>query len=110
MTMSDIMNVTVEELAGGAVILDVREDYEWEAGHIDGALHIPLEQLPERLDSLDPDVDLNVICRTGGRSFRATNWLTQNGYTAFNVVGGMGAWFEAGKPMVSDNGETPRVL
>ncbi|MCU6480383.1 MULTISPECIES: rhodanese-like domain-containing protein [Arthrobacter] len=108
--MSDIMNVTVEELAGGAVILDVREDYEWEAGHIDGALHIPLEQLPERLDSLDPDVDLNVICRTGGRSFRATNWLTQNGYTAFNVVGGMGAWLEAGKPMVSDNGETPRVL
>ena len=108
--MSDIMNVTVAELADDAVILDVREDYEWEAGHVDGALHIPLEQLPARLDDLDPDTDLNVICRTGGRSFRATTWLTENGYSAFNVVGGMGAWFEADKPMVADNGESPRVL
>lgn len=108
--MSDIMNVTVAELGPDAVILDVREDYEWEAGHVAGALHIPLEQLPARLDELDPDVDLNVICRTGGRSFRATTWLGQNGYSVFNVVGGMGAWFEDGKDMVSDNGETPRVL
>ncbi len=77
---------------------------------VDGALHIPLEQLPERLEELDPDVDVNVICRTGGRSFRATSWLVQNGYSAFNVTGGMGAWFEADKLMVSSNGETPRVL
>ncbi|MHA7175045.1 rhodanese-like domain-containing protein [Arthrobacter sp. Sr24] len=108
--MSDIMNVTVAEMGQDTVILDVREDYEWEAGHVDGALHIPLEQLPARLEELDPDVDVNVICRTGGRSFRATTWLVQNGYSAFNVVGGMGAWFEADKPMVSSNGEAPRVL
>lgn len=108
--MSDIMSVTVSELGGAAVILDVREDYEWEAGHVDGAIHIPLEQLPQRLGELDPDTDLNIICRTGGRSFRATTWLNQNGYSAFNVVGGMGAWFEANKPMVSSNGETPHVL
>jgi rhodanese-related sulfurtransferase len=108
--MSDIMNVSVTELRDGAVVLDVREDYEWEAGHIAGALHIPLEQLPARLEELDPDVDVNVICRTGGRSFRATTWLTENGYSAFNVIGGMGAWFEADKPIVSDTGETPRVL
>lgn len=108
--MSDIMNVSVAELGDGAVVLDVREDYEWEAGHIAGALHIPLEQLPARLEELDPDVDVNVICRTGGRSFRATTWLTENGYSAFNVIGGMGAWFEADKPIVSDTGETPRVL
>lgn len=108
--MSDIMNVTVAEMNQDTVILDVREDYEWEAGHVDGALHIPLEQLPARLEELDPDVDVNVICRTGGRSFRATTWLVQNGYSAFNVVGGMGAWFEADKPMVSSNGEAPRVL
>lgn len=108
--MSEIMSVTVNDLGADAVILDVREDYEWNAGHVDGALHIPLEQLPARLEELDPDVDVNVICRTGGRSFRATNWLNQNGYSAFNVVGGMGAWFEADKPMVSSNGETPGVL
>ena len=108
--MSDIMNVSVADLGDNAVVLDVREDYEWEAGHIAGALHIPLEQLPARLNELDPDVDVNVICRTGGRSFRATTWLTENGYTAFNVVGGMGAWFEADKPMIADTGDTPRVL
>ncbi len=108
--MSEIMSVTVNDLGAGAVILDVREDYEWDAGHVDGALHIPLEQLPARLEELDPDVDVNVICRTGGRSLRATTWLNQNGYSAFNVVGGMGAWFEADKPMVSSNGETPSVL
>ncbi len=108
--MSDIMNVTVEQLGSDAVILDVREDYEWEAGHVDGAVHIPLDQLPARLEELDPDTDLNVICRTGGRSFRATTWLNENGYSAFNVVGGMGAWFEADKKMVSTTGEAPRVL
>ncbi|SEE95639.1 Rhodanese-related sulfurtransferase [Arthrobacter alpinus] len=108
--MSDVMSVSVNELAADAVILDVRADYEWEAGHVEGAIHIPLEQLPARLDELDPDTDLNVICRTGGRSFRATTWLNQNGYSAFNVIGGMGAWFEADKPMISSTEETPRVL
>lgn len=108
--MSEIMNVTVDQLGADAVILDVREDYEWEAGHVDGAVHIPLDQLPARLEELDPDTDLNVICRTGGRSFRATTWLNENGYSAFNVVGGMGAWFEAGKDMVSSTQEAPRVL
>ena len=108
--MSEIMTASVAELSDDAVILDVREDYERDAGHVDGALHIPLEQLPERLGELDPDTDLFVICRTGGRSLRATTWLTQNGYSSFNVVGGMGAWLEADKPMVSATGETPRVL
>ena len=108
--MSEVMSATVAELSGTSVILDVREDYEWEAGHVDGAIHIPLEQLPARLEELAPDTDLYVICRTGGRSFRAATWLTQNGYSSFNVVGGMGAWFEADKPMISSNGETPRVL
>ena len=108
--MSEIMNVTVSELRADAVILDVREDYEWEAGHVANALHIPLEQLPARVEELDPDTDVFVVCRTGGRSFRATTWLTENGYSAFNIIGGMGAWFEADKAMTSDNGETPRVL
>lgn len=108
--MSDIMNVNVTDLGPDAVILDVREDYEWQAGHAENALHIPLDQLPTRLGELDPDVDVYVVCRTGGRSLRATTWLNGNGYSVFNVLGGMGAWLEAGKPMVSENGETPNVL
>lgn len=108
--MSEMENVSVEAIPVGAKILDVREDYEWEAGHIPDALHIPLDQLPDRLDDLDPDGDLAVICRTGGRSARATQWLESHGYSAVNVTGGMGAWLEAGKPMISDAGTEPTVV
>lgn len=117
--MADITNVDVAAVAAphtsapapgpAARILDVREDYEWEAGHIPGALHIPLESIPERLNELDGEQDLQVICRSGGRSSRATAWLGANGYSAVNVSGGMGAWREAGLPMVSENGEPPAI-
>ncbi|MFD1214623.1 rhodanese-like domain-containing protein [Arthrobacter sp. GCM10027362] len=108
--MSGIENVGVDGIGPGAKVLDVREDYEWEAGHIGGAVHIPLDQLPERLEELDPDEDLYVICRTGGRSYRAAAWLVGHGYSAVNVSGGMDAWMEAGRDMVSDNGQQPTVL
>lgn len=108
--MSEMENVSVNAIPEGARILDVREDYEWEAGHVANAIHIPLDQLPERLDSLDPDQDLAVICRTGGRSARAAQWLEAHGYSAVNVGGGMGAWLEAGLPMVSDTGKEPTVV
>ncbi|WLQ08217.1 rhodanese-like domain-containing protein [Arthrobacter oryzae] len=108
--MSDIETVTVTDVPADAKILDVREDYEWSAGHAEGALHIPLDQLPARLGELDPDEDLYVICRTGGRSFRAAQWLVGQGYTALNVAGGMDQWLESGLPLVSDNGLKPVIL
>lgn len=108
--MSEITNLQVTDVPADARILDVREDYEWEAGHVDGALHIPLDQLPERLQELDPEEDLHVICRAGGRSQRAAEWLDGNGYSAVNISGGMGAWAEAGKPMVSETDAEPTVL
>jgi rhodanese-related sulfurtransferase len=107
--MTEIENVDVESIGAEAKVLDVREDYEWEAGHIEGALHIPMNDLPERVEELDPDEDVYVICRSGGRSFRVAQWLVGNGYSAMNVSGGMGAWLEAGKPMVADNGREPTV-
>ena len=107
--MPDFESVRVDELPEG-VFLDVREDYEWEAGHVEGALHIPMEQLPARLGELDPDQDLLVVCRTGGRSARVTAWLVGHGYSAVNVLGGMDAWLESGRPLVSDNGQQPTVL
>lgn len=109
-TMSDFDTVTVSGIPDGARILDVREDYEWAAGHAAGALHIPLDQLPARLEELDPDEDLYVICRTGGRSFRAAQWLSGQGYSALNVAGGMDQWLETGMPLVSDNGLKPVIL
>ncbi|UVJ39707.1 rhodanese-like domain-containing protein [Arthrobacter sp. CJ23] len=108
--MSDFETVPVGDVPADASILDVREDYEWVAGHAEGALHIPMDQIPARLGELDPDVDLYVICRTGGRSMRAAQWLTAQGYSATNVAGGMDMWFESGRPMVSDNGLKPVVL
>ncbi|MFH5879288.1 rhodanese-like domain-containing protein [Arthrobacter sp. NA-172] len=108
--MSDFETVPVGDVPADAKILDVREDYEWLAGHAEGALHIPLDQIPARLDEIDPDEDLFVICRTGGRSRRAAQWLVGQGYTATNVAGGMDIWFESGRPMVSENGLKPVVL
>ncbi|WP_309070125.1 rhodanese-like domain-containing protein [Arthrobacter sp.] len=108
--MTNSENVSIEAISEDTVVLDVREDYEWEAGHIEGARHIPVNDLPARIDELDPDEDLHVICRTGGRSYRVTEWLVANGYSAVNVVGGMDAWIEASRPMVSETGKEPRVL
>src|SRR5699024_9410275 len=106
--MDEETTVTVNDIPEGATIVDVREDDEWEAGHIEGAYHVPLGELPARLDDLPLDDDMYVICRTGGRSNRAVAWLNQNGFDAFNVQGGMGSWnLDNGKPIVSETGEEP---
>ena len=94
---------------GQAVLVDVRNDDEWAAGHAPGAVHVPLADLPARLGELDLGSPVHVVCRGGGRSARATAWLVQNGVDAVNVDGGMGAWAEAGRPMVCEDGGPPRV-
>ncbi len=108
--MSDETSVQVTEIPEGAPILDVREDDEWQAGHIEGAIHVPLADLPARYGEVPLDEDVYVICRTGGRSRRAAAWLNENGFDAINVNGGMGAWnLDHGKPIVSETGEEPWV-
>jgi rhodanese-related sulfurtransferase len=109
----DVPSVSVaavpDPLAAGSVLLDVREDDEWTAGHAPGAVHIPLADLPARLDELPPDAEVVVVCRAGGRSARAVAWLVRNGIDAVNLDGGMGAWAEAGRPLVSETGTAPFV-
>ena len=76
-----IPQVSVTDVHDDAVMLDVREQDEWDAGHAPGAVHIPLGELPSRLGEL-PDSDagmLAVICRGGGRSSRAVAWLVAAG-------------------------------
>ena len=107
--MSLYETVSVDQVPSDARILDVREDEEWALGRAAGAQHIPLGQLPERLDELDPDTDYHVICRSGGRSARAAEFLAGRGYSAINVAGGSGAWLEAGKPMEADGDAEPTV-
>ncbi len=90
-------------------VLDVREDVEWSHGHIEGAVHIPLGSLTERIADI-PEGQVLVVCRVGGRSARAVGYLTQSGHDVVNLDGGMLDWEAAGRPMVSENGSPPRVV
>jgi rhodanese-related sulfurtransferase len=75
-----------------AVVLDVREPYEWELGTLPGAIKIRLADLPSSLDSLDPSRPTLVVCRSGGRSLQAAAFLTMSGFElAANMAGGMHA-------------------
>ncbi|MFT4087186.1 MAG: rhodanese-like domain-containing protein [Gordonia sp. (in: high G+C Gram-positive bacteria)] len=86
------------------VLLDVREPDEWDEAHVRGALHIPLDDVPARLDDIDFDVDVFVICRTSGRSFRLAQYLDMRGLVGVVVRGGMVAWQAAGKPIETGSG------
>jgi rhodanese-related sulfurtransferase len=98
-----------DPLPEGLHVLDVREPEEWAAGHIDGALHIPLAVLPARLSEVPTDQTL-VVCLVGGRSAQAVMWLQRQGFDAVNLDGGMLDWAAAGRPMVSESGATPYVM
>jgi rhodanese-related sulfurtransferase len=91
---------------GSVILLDVREDDEWRRGHAPGAQHIPMGQVPSRIDEIDAAAKLFVVCHVGGRSQRVAQYLARNGYTPVNVSGGMQAWAGAGRPEVTDDGAT----
>lgn len=75
------------------VLLDIREDWELAIARIDGVVHIPMGQLPDRLGELDPDTLTVVICRSGGRSTTVTRFLQQAGFRDVrNLAGGVMAW------------------
>jgi rhodanese-related sulfurtransferase len=78
------------------ILLDVREDYEFNNGHVPGAAWIPLGELPNRLDELPKDKTIVAVCRSGNRSGQATELLRQQGFDAHNMQGGMLAWQAAG--------------
>ena len=86
------------------VLLDVREDDEWQRGHAPGARHISMGQIPARLDDIDKAAKLYLVCGVGGRSQRVAQYLAQNGYAPINVSGGMVAWAGAGRAVVTDDG------
>jgi rhodanese-related sulfurtransferase len=93
-----------ERVREGALLLDVREPHEWNAGHAAGARHVPLWELPERLDALPRDRQVLVVCRSGHRSSRATSLLVRSGFDAVNLDGGMRAWVTAGLPLEAEDG------
>ena len=94
-----VPTVSPAEVPEDAVILDVREDDEWAAGHIPGAVHVPMNTMPNHLDEIPKDRDVVVACKSGARSAAVTNYLRQLGWTRVrNLDGGLEAWAKAGKP------------
>ncbi|MFJ6937685.1 rhodanese-like domain-containing protein [Streptomyces sp. NPDC101132] len=107
-------SVAAAEVPAGGFVLDVREDDEWAAGHVEGALHIPMSGFVARFGELTEAVEdgrrVHVMCRVGGRSAQVTQYLLQHEIDAVNVDGGMLAWDGAGRPMTTDTGAPAFVL
>ena len=108
--MTGVPEISVQDLPADAVLLDVRERDEWDAGHVDGAVWIPLSEVPGRLDgAARVRTRWYIICRSGNRSGRCAMWLNGQGVDSVNVAGGMQAWARAGKPMAAA-AAGPRVI
>lgn len=92
----------------GAVLLDVREPHEWDAGHAPGAVHLPLDRIGQATTVVGERV-VYAVCRSGRRSATATKVMNAAGLKARNVKGGMQAWSRAGLPVVVDDGRPGTV-
>lgn len=92
-------------IASGALLIDVRQDYEWEAGRIAEATHVPLEQLPSKAPELDRERTIVFQCRSGARSALATRLFREAGFDAYNLAGGLRDWVDAGRPIEPADGE-----
>ncbi|MFE5851617.1 rhodanese-like domain-containing protein [Streptomyces sp. NPDC056500] len=114
MNFAPLPSVDVAAVPSDGLVLDVREAEEWAAGHVDGALHVPMSDFVARFGEVTEAVADGrrafVMCRVGGRSAQVTQYLVQQGIDAVNIEGGMLAWDGAGRPMVTDNGSEAHVL
>ena len=82
-----------EKIAAGFKVVDVREVDEYTDGHIPGAIHVPLQTVPDNLESFRSDQDVFVVCQVGGRSGKACQYLIDQGVTnVVNVAGGTTGW------------------
>jgi rhodanese-related sulfurtransferase len=103
------IEVTTDDVAaalgrGDAQVVDVREPYEREAGHIDGTRHIELERLASQAETLDRGRPVIFHCRLGARSLMAAQAFRRAGFDAWSMAGGLQAWHDEGKP-VAGGGE-----
>jgi len=110
-TVADIDPIgAVRMVAAGALMLDVREDDEWAAGHAPVATHLPMGQVVDRLGDLPSGRTIVCMCRVGGRSGSVALHLAGSGYDVRNVAGGMVAWAAADLPVVDGSGGPGRVV
>jgi rhodanese-related sulfurtransferase len=108
-----VPEVAPEDVAGlveaGALLLDVRELDEWQAGHAPDASHVPMREVPGRVDELPADRRIVAICRSGGRSRAVAEVLIGAGLDVVNLEGGMRAWEAADLPIETDDGSPGTV-
>jgi rhodanese-related sulfurtransferase len=100
--MNEIDVADLESLiASGARLIDVREPDEYSAGHVPGAISIPLGHVPDRIDEcVSTGETTYLICRSGARSANACAFLEDRGFDVVNVVGGTMAWVTSGRSVV----------
>ncbi len=95
--------VTIDQLADamsvGAYVLDVRRDEEYAEKRVPGVVHIPMDQIGERVDEIPQDQKIWVICAAGARSLKVAEALENAGYEAVSVAGGTNLWAESGRPV-----------
>ncbi|MCW2957451.1 MAG: rhodanese-like protein [Solirubrobacterales bacterium] len=106
---TDGLEVTPEQTQqaitdGTAVVVDVRERYERDAGYADGTQHIPVTELADRASTLDKDSTIVFVCRVGGRSLMAAQALRASGYDAWSMAGGMVRWDAEGRRLAPEGG------
>jgi rhodanese-related sulfurtransferase len=99
----------LELVASGALLLDVREDNEWQAGRARNAVHVALGELGDHVEDIAFDRAIVCVCRSGVRSKRASLFLLEQGLDAVNLEGGMLAWASEGNDLVGDLGD-PLVI
>lgn len=78
--------------SAAAVLLDVREPFELELARVEGALHVPMRDVPARLAEVPRDREVIVLCHHGIRSAQVARWLRARGVDAVNLAGGIDAW------------------
>jgi rhodanese-related sulfurtransferase len=105
MTEVDVTPEWVRERheAGEIQLIDVREDYEYDAGRVAGARHVELQEVAAQADTIARDKPVVFYCRVGSRSTMAAHAFRRAGYEAYSMDGGLAAWQESGLPLEPDN-------
>jgi rhodanese-related sulfurtransferase len=93
------------DLMSDAQVIDVREDYEYDAGHIPGSRWIDVNELRDAADSLDKSRPVVFYCRSGDRSTMPAQAFRASGWDAYAIEGGLAAWVESGQPLEPEDGE-----